>query len=63
MKTTDRIDQQLAVGDRIIYGADNGSTLNTGIITKLTPMYVFFISERWRNGCRREYNRVCKIPK
>lgn len=49
-------------GDTIAFGHDNGSTLELGKVTKVTPKKVWFtyVNSPGYTGCR-DHTRVCKV--
>lgn len=55
---------KISEGDKIVIGADNGSKLSIGVVTKVTKTYVFFVEKVSYNGDefisngRRWHNRV-----
>ena len=50
---------ELKIGDKIVVGANNGSTLSIQIITKLGEKKVHFSDGSWTGN--RDYDRVVKI--
>lgn len=61
MAKVDLQGNELKVGDKIVVGACNGSSLSVQMITKLGKKKVHFTDGCW-NG-NRDYDRVVKISK
>jgi len=71
VKPTDLVGKKLHRGDIVAFGADNGSTLMIGRITKFTPQYVWMVTMPNEDllykyqllTYRRAYDRVVRIQK
>lgn len=54
--------KQIRVGDRVVFGADNGSTLIVSTVWKITPCFVWMRqSARSGPSSRREFRRVAVL--
>ena len=63
MEAIDISGKVLKVGDTIVFGHDNGSTLVLGKIYKITPKKVWYKyvgNDYVWEGCR-DHQRVCKV--
>lgn len=52
---------QIRVGDKVVFGADNGSTLFVSTVYKITPCFVWMRSTPTSYTWRREFRRVAVI--
>lgn len=57
----DKQGKRLYIGDTVVYGHDNGSSLEVSTIVRLTPMFAWM--KKGINGyeSRRAYDRVIKL--
>lgn len=54
--------RQIRVGDKVVFGADNGSYLYSGEVVKMTPCFVWMkIPMASHKVFRREFRRVAII--
>ena len=64
----DILNNQLRVGDKVVFGSAQSLTLRTGIITKISPQTVTIKHEEYNNGSyslikesRRNFRDVVRI--
>lgn len=57
--------KQIRIGNKVIFGADNGSYLHVGIVINITPCFVWMKLEHDPSKCnhtyRRDFRRVAII--
>lgn len=59
--TLDVKNEQIRIGDKVCWGADNGSYLFFGEVYKITPCFVWMRELKGNYNFRRESRRVCVI--
>ena len=59
---------KISVGDKIVIGADNGSTISIGFVTKVTKVFTYFVEtfkghngQEYVSNGRRWHSRVCVV--